>query len=83
MESTTLKAHITWGPADMLGWYTGGQIPEGSCRIQIKYSTVNEQLVKDTSYVIVDGKDMVVKKTHLRGVPNLNRILLDLIEKDD
>ena len=77
----TLTGHITWGSSDSVGWVTGGQMMEGDCRVQIKYTVLNEDIVNDTEYLVVDGKTMEIKKRIMRGVKQLNRILLELIER--
>lgn len=77
-----ITAHITWGHSDNPYWYTGGQIYEGDCRIQIEYTPENVVIVDTSDYVEVDGKKMDIRPKILRGVKTLNRILLDLIERD-
>ncbi len=81
-SGTTISAHVTWGKADELGWVTGGQYLEGDCRVQIEYSTGNITVVDGSEFVTVDGKRLSVRKKILRGVPDLNRILIDLKEED-
>ena len=80
----TVNAHITWGGADILNWQTAGQLFDGDCRIQVEHipATVTVLNLKP-SYVLVDGKKMSIRKKILRGVPSINRILIDLIEQDD
>jgi hypothetical protein len=80
---TTVSAHITWGHSEDLNWVTGGQYFEGDCRIQIKLTDENITLANLADSVEVDGKLMTIKKKILRGAQNLNRILLDLVEKED
>lgn len=82
LESTTVSGHVTWGHADNLNWVTGGQLFEGDCRVQIEYTTDNDSMVENARFVIVDGKQMVVDKKIYRGVPQINRILVDLYERD-
>lgn len=77
-----ILAHITWGQSDEMNWKSGGQIYEGDCRIQIEYTPENITIVDTSDYVEVDGKKMDIRKKILRGVQALNRILLDLIERD-
>jgi hypothetical protein len=78
----TLSGHITWGPADVLQWHPGGQLFDGDCRVQIKYTEVNKETSEDADYIVVDDKQLEIKRSTLRGVPSINRILLDCIEKD-
>ena len=77
-----INAHVTWAGADIMGWVAGGQYFDGDCRVQIKYSTANLTIVEDTEYVEVDSKILTIRSKIFRGVQNLNRIILDLIEKE-
>lgn len=79
---TVITGHITWGSSDLLNWQTGGQLFEGDCRIQIKYTAENIQVVEGTEYLVADEKKLEVQSKILRGVPTLNRIILDCIEKE-
>jgi len=63
-------------------WEAGGQWFEGSCGAQVELTEDNLQTVNDTIYVTIDDKEMEIRKTMMRGVPELNRILIDLIEKE-
>jgi hypothetical protein len=80
-SGASIKAHITWGGNDQLGWVTGGQLKEGDCRVQIGYTTENMSVVENTDYIMVDNKKMSITKQILRGAPELNRILLDLTQE--
>lgn len=80
-----INAHVTWGYSEHLGWVQGGQIDEGDCRVQIKYTIANESTVDSAKWVVVDGREMQFKgggRKILRGVKPINRILVDLIEKE-
>jgi hypothetical protein len=81
-NGTTVTGHITWGNADLLDWRTGGQLFEGDCRVQVKYTITNLGLVDSAEYLKVDNKTLEIKSKILRGVPSINRILLDCIEKE-
>ena len=78
----TTSGHITWGHAEGLGWVTGGQIFDGDCRVQVAYLPEIESVIEGCSYVNVDGRKMDVRKIIPRGVKQLNRILVELIERD-
>ena len=82
MSGTTISGHVTWGYSELLGWQTGGQLDEGECRVQIKHTPENVTIVENTQYVIVDSKRMQIVKRILRGVKNINRILVDMVEKE-
>ena len=51
-------AHITWGPVDNLAWVTGGQLLEGECRVQVKYTSDNLIAVLSGVNYHVDNKVM-------------------------
>jgi len=80
--NNSVNAHITWAGADILGWVAGGQYFDGDCRVQVKYTTTSLNLADNANHLIVDGKTMTVKSKTLRGVQDINRIILDLIEKE-
>ena len=81
-SGTTITGHVTWAFSEHLGWTAGGQLYEGDCRVQIKNTPRNVTIVENTKWVDVDGKDMQIVKKILRGVPIINRILVDLIERN-
>jgi hypothetical protein len=82
-EYTTISGHITWNFSEQLGWVSGGQLAEGDCRVQIKYSDETIEIVDKTLWVEVDGKKMEIVKRTLRGVKDVNRVLVDLREIED
>ena len=81
-STVTLSGHITWGPADVLQWHPGGQMFDGDCRIQIEYTETNKQTAEDADYVVADNIQLEIKRKTYRGVKELNRILLDCVERD-
>jgi hypothetical protein len=81
MSGTMVTGHVSWGKSDQMRWETGGQWWEGSCGVQIEYTPENQILVNDAIYVVVDDKEMEIRKSMMRGVKDINRILIDLIEK--
>jgi hypothetical protein len=78
----TVSGHITWAPSDYTRWYETGQQVEGDVRVQIKYTDEAIYVIENTVWAIVDDKIMEIKKKMLRGVQPLNRILIDMIEKE-
>ena len=80
--STTITGHITWGNIDELNWLPAGKVFDGDCRIQVKYTLNISSLIDDAEYLVADNKTLEVKSKVLRGVPTINRILLDCIEKE-
>jgi len=81
-SGVTILGHVTWGHSDNMQWQSAGQWYEGDCRVQIEYTPENVIVVDSAVDVLVDGKTMELKKRILRGVQPINRILLDLVEKE-
>ena len=81
-SGVVISGHVAWGKSDQMRWEAGGQWFEGSCGAQVELTGDNLQTVNDTIYVTIDDKEMEIRKTMMRGVPELNRILIDLIEKE-
>lgn len=81
-SGVTISGHITWGFSEQMGWVSGGQMDEGDCRVQIKYTPDNLSVVDEAIYVMVDGKKMDITKRIYRGVQSINRILVDLAEDE-
>jgi hypothetical protein len=77
-----MKAVITNKPMDTQQRYTGGYTFDGDCLIQVEYSTANLEVVDGATFITVDDTDYTVKNKILRGVPELNRILVNLKQKD-
>lgn len=81
LSGYSVESHITWGPSDNLAWVTGGQLLEGECRIQIKYTPQNLLAVLSGINYHVDDKVMYKDTYVLRGAPELNRIIVNLKER--
>lgn len=77
-----INAHVTWGYSEKFGWVTGGLQDEGECRVQIEYTPNNVYVVENAKWVLVDGREMQIIKKLYRGVKEINRILVDLIQKE-
>lgn len=78
----TISGHVTWGNSDFENWYPGGYQFDGDVRVQIEYTLANLDIVDNAEYVYVDDKVMEIKSFILRGVQAINRILIDMIEKE-
>jgi len=81
-SGVTISGHVTWGNTDQLMWAPGGQVFDGDCRIQIKYTLNNLDTVKNCEYVEADNIRLRVDKHILRGVKDLNRIIILLSEEE-
>jgi hypothetical protein len=79
----TIKAHVSWGYAERLGWVTGGTLDEGECRLQIENTPGNITILNSTKWIMVDDRKMQIINRLPRGVQTINRILIDLIEKEN
>lgn len=77
-----IKAHITWKPSDVLQWESGGQFYTGDALVKVTYTPEHLDAVENAKYLVVDGKEMTVRKTTLLGVPQINRILMETVEKE-
>jgi hypothetical protein len=77
-----IGAHIHYGLVDLPVWTPGGYIVEGDTVVQIKYTIANVNAVEHAKSYLVDGKSYIQSKVSYRGVPNLNRILVNLEETD-
>ena len=75
-------AHILWRPFDFVSWQRAGQLFDGDCRLQLEYTPENITVLDITSYVVVDDKRLEIKRKEFRGVPEINRVILDLIESE-
>ncbi|MEM4134614.1 MAG: hypothetical protein QXV73_05395 [Candidatus Micrarchaeia archaeon] len=81
-DYVTITGHVTWGHNDLPNWVTGGQYFTGDCVVQVKYTDYTKDILEKTEYVYVDGMKMRITSKILRGVPGINRILLDLKQED-
>jgi hypothetical protein len=78
----SIKAHVTWKPSEILAWVTGGKVIEGDCLAQIKYTASAYMWVREAESFIVDGKTLIKKDITLRGVPEINRIIITLAQQE-
>lgn len=79
----TVSGVITWSPSDRPEWQSGGTLAGGDCIVQVKITDEILEILPLVIDVEVDGKIMEIKKKMMRGVKELNRILLSLIEKEE
>lgn len=76
-----VTAHISWNPSELLRWVAGGQYYSADCRVQIEYTEDNLEVCQNAKYAVIDNRELRVEKITLRGVPDINRILVDLKER--
>ncbi len=76
-------AHVTWGVLDNKGWESGGMLDNGDCTVKFIYSGYMQDIIDNTEYVVVDDREMDVQPgTIFRGVPDINRVIVKLKEKE-
>jgi hypothetical protein len=76
-------AHVTWGKSESKAWETGGMVDNGDCTVKFIYSgTHYDDIIFSSQYVIVDRREMDIDKIILRGVPEVNRVIVALKEKE-
>lgn len=77
-----INAHVTWANADSLNWYSAGQQLDGDCAVKVIYNSENYGVILNSEGVIVDDRNMQIKKVKLLGAPTVNRISLSLKERN-
>lgn len=76
-------AHVTWGTLDNKNWETGGMLDDGNCQVKFIYSGWMQDIIDNAEYVVVDDRVMDVQPgIILRGVPEINRVIVKLKEKE-
>jgi hypothetical protein len=81
-SGVVISGHITHAPGEIQQWSSGGYVFDGDAKLQIKYTLTNREIVARTSYVLIDEQAYTIKKKTLRGVREINRIILDLLERN-
>ena len=76
-SGTPIIAHVTWKYSDLNEWHTGGYVFQGDGIIKVMYSGPYMEVINDTEYAVVNGKEVNIEKITLLGVPSINRIILD------
>lgn len=76
-------AHVRWGSADRPIYTPGGRAFEGDCIVTIEYTASGLNNIENSESFIVDDKELIMEDFILKGVPNINRITIALIEKDN
>lgn len=77
-----VTAHVTWGKTEDKAWMTGGMIDNGDIMVKVMHTPEAEETVLNAEYVVVDGRELDIKNITIRGVPEVNRILVNLKEKE-
>lgn len=82
LSGYVVNAHIRSGKIDLPVWVTAGEIVRGDISVQIKYTTANMTAVDNSKYFDVDDRRYVKSEVDLRGVPDINRIIVTLEEQE-
>lgn len=77
-----MNAHVRHKIDDLPYRTAGGIVFDGDAIIQVKYTTENMLAVDTADYFEVDGKEFIKEKYSLRGVPEVNRIVVTLKERE-
>lgn len=81
-SGVTMSAHVTWKFDYKNEFETGGRIFIGDAQVKVMRTDEREQLIKDTEYLVVDGKTMDIVKETILGTPP-NRIIISLKEREE
>lgn len=79
----TINAHVTQGALDIPWRVPGGSIGKGDATIQVEYTAGNLSNIENAKYFLVDGIKFFLKNKTLRGVPEVNRIIVVLSEQEN
>lgn len=77
-----VNAHVTWQGAGRPIYEPGGYVLDGDCVVTISTSGNALHNIEHAESVIVDGRDLIVSNFILKGVPDINRITVALVERE-
>ncbi len=63
-------------------WNPHGMLFHGDLQIRLKYTTANLDAVINSAHFEVDDRGYILKDYELRGVPEPNRIVVALVQKE-
>ena len=81
-SGATMSGHVTWGKSENRAWETGGMLDNGDVTVKVMHTAEREEIIHSSQYVIVDNREMDIKNILLRGIPQVNRIIVVLKEKE-
>ena len=81
-SGSTFTSHITWKFSERQQWESVGIIFNGDCLAKIMYSEDADDIVSNAKYVVVDNRIMDIDKITYRGATEVDRIIVDLKERD-
>ena len=77
-----LISHITYGTVDSRNWQTGGIVDDGTITAKVMYSGPHFEIINNSEYVIADDIEYDIINVDIRGVQEVNRILVKLKQKE-
>ncbi len=80
-SGVTLTGHVKWNTGEAPIWKPGGIVPEGDCTITVLYASGIENKIKNSVKFEVDEKILTLKNYRTRGVPTINRFIINLIQE--
>lgn len=78
----SLTARVLYKTVGIPVWNPHGMLFDGDLQLRIKYSDDHLNYVETGESFVVDEKTYILKGYELRGVPDPNRIVISLIEKE-
>lgn len=81
-SGVTMSGHVTWKFDYENEFQTGGKVLLGDARVKVIHTDEREAIIKRASYIVVDDIVLDIEKTTLLGGPQINRIVMDLKERE-
>lgn len=82
-SGVTMSAHVSWKFDFQNEFEPGGRYFIGDAKVKVMHTAEREAIIKTPkTYLIVDDKTMDIQKQTLMGTP-INRIILDLKEREE
>lgn len=82
-SGASMSGHITWKFEYENDFSSGGKYLIGDARVKVIHTSEREQIIKNSDYVVVDNKIMDIEKVTLLGAQDVNRIVVDLKEREE
>jgi len=82
-SGVTMSGHITNKFEYEQDFHTAGKTLIGDARVKVLHTDERERIIKLSDHVLVDDKVMDIKKVTLLGAQAINRILVDVKEREE
>jgi len=83
LSGVSISGHVTWKYSEQTNWYAGGMQQDGDVQVRVNYSDSVQDIINKTKYMVVDEREMQIKRITLRGAPDYVRIIVAGIEKEE